>query len=901
METEREHLLARLKKEIKSLMEESVTKKFIHEDSASVASLCIVLEQCLVHGFKKPGVTISSLPNSLILLSNLSKHDDIASDTLKRASSASSLSKANSTDDLGKCKSKSLVAHTPRYNWIRIALVEKTILSIVTCLINHCNKLYLEDSLIRNPVTGNLFMDLLSGLIALDYSKTKTPDYYWSDPPAMELLQRQDAKGIYHPKNSKHSSSLSICPPAAMNYVTDHDSSSCQARSLVASLYQSSHSVLLFGKNNVTVQKPDGALQTGYIALHHSGKNFFIKWMSNRFVQHNSDPSFYWDYSWVVYLDEVAYIHAHPYEKEGSIVFIGHDGVQRPSVQFPSQTSLLDFLTCLESGLLSENLSMEPRVQVYLTPNGTFPPKSDKRKGNKQPSFYVFQIITTLEELDEARVLTRKRDIHDSNQSLNSDTMKSGKKAKEGSATSASDDTVSLNSDVDQTNFHLPTRIGEVCQTMRHQILSRAFYGWLAYCRHLTEVRKYLSKMVYKSQDISMYKDLEKGVTKEVWQSLHDEHAVVSDEKKLMFYTYHGCVDADIRSEVWRYLLGHYRFGDTPQRRNQRDEDIKNEYKQQISAWEKVELYIITHDKSKFTPVKDESFSEVVNNTAEKTASVAASNNSDVLDSPFDTDNESYHSIDEEVLKDEVNDVTEPNSISHTVVIDGVEYSNEFIATIDLNFHRIDKDVQRCDRNYYYFCDSQNENLAKLRRIMCTYIWETIDIGYCQGMCDILAPILVVLDDEYQAYNCFKNLMLRMNMNFPHGGIMDTNFANMRSLIQILDSELFDHMHQNIGDYTHFYFSYRWFLLDFKRELEYSDVFKVWEVIWAAQFCASDHFTHFIALALVEHYRDIILDNKMDFTDILKFFNEMAEKHDGHKILISSRQLVHRLQKLIDS
>lgn len=35
-----------------------------------------------------------------------------------------------------------------------------------------------------------------------------------------------------------------------------------------------------------------------------------------------------------------------------------------------------------------------------------------------------------------------------------------------------------------------------------------------------------------------------------------------------------------------------------------------------------------------------------------------------------------------------------------------------------LNLHRIDKDVQRCDRNYYYFTTA---NLEKLRNIMCRY------------------------------------------------------------------------------------------------------------------------------------------------------------------------------------
>ncbi|EDX18463.1 GD17491, partial [Drosophila simulans] len=222
---------------------------------------------------------------------------------------------------------------------------------------------------------------------------------------------------------------------------------------------------------------------------------------------------------------------------------------------------------------------------------------------------------------------------------------------------------------------------------------------------------------------------------------------------------------------------------------------------------------------------------------------------------------------------------------------------SELLEQFGLNLHRIEKDVQRCDRNYWYFA---NENLDKLRNVISTYVWEHLDVGYMQGMCDLVAPLLVIFDDESLSYSCFCKLMERMIENFPSGGAMDMHFANMRSLIQILDSEMYDLMDSN-GDYTHFYFCYRWFLLDFKRELVYDDVFATWEVIWAAKHIASGHFVLFLALALLETYRDIILSNSMDFTDVIKFFNEMAERHNAQSVLQLARSLVLQLQMIIEN
>lgn len=50
---------------------------------------------------------------------------------------------------------------------------------------------------------------------------------------------------------------------------------------------------------------------------------------------------------------------------------------------------------------------------------------------------------------------------------------------------------------------------------------------------------------------------------------------------------------------------------------------------------------------------------------------------------------------------------------------------------------------------------------------------------------------------------------------------------------------------------------------------------------------------------MVTNYRDVIIANNMDFTDMIKFFNEMAERHDCARLLTAARSHVRCLQNLV--
>ncbi|XP_055432894.1 small G protein signaling modulator 2 isoform X2 [Bubalus kerabau] len=995
----KEKLLWNVKKEVKQIMEEAVTRKFVHEDSSHILALCGAVEACLLHQLRRRAAGFLRSDKMAALFTKVGKTCPVAGEichkvqelqqqvegrkplagnqeTLRRQGSAS-----------GKAPALSLQAL--KHIWVRTALIEKVLDKVVQYLVENCSKYYEKEALLADPVFGPILASLLVGPCALEYTKLKTADHYWTDPSADELVQRHRIRGPPHRQDSPAKRpALGIRKRHSSGSASEDRLAAC-AREYVESLHQNSRARLLYGKNNVLVQpKEDMEAVPGYLSLHQSAESLTLKWTPNQLMNgtlgdSELEKSVYWDYALVVPFSQIVCIHCHQQKSGGTLVLVSQDGIQRPPLHFPQGGHLLSFLSCLENGLLPRG-QLEPPLWTQQGKGKVFPrlrKRSSLRSVDAEDvstgraTDYVFRIIYPGHRHEHnAGDMIEMQGFGPSLPAWHLQPLCSQGSSCLSCSTSSSP--YAPPSHCSCVPDRLPLRL--LCESMKRQIVSRAFYGWLAYCRHLSTVRTHLSALVHHNiVPPARPPGASGGLTKDVWSKYQKDEKNYK-ELELLRQVYYGGVEHEIRQDVWPFLLGHYKFGMSKKEMEQVDTVVAARYQRVLAEWKACEVVVRQREREAHpaTLTKFSSGSSIDSHVqrlihrdstisndvfvsvddleppgppgpkdprpeaepgaeAGPTGTAMVEQQSVEFDSPdsglpssrnYSVTSGIQSSIDEGQMGFEEEDgageegsagmvpkaqVSEPQEPGQEKALPAGEleageelaavcaaaYTIELLDTVALNLHRIDKDVQRCDRNYWYFTPP---NLERLRDVMCSYVWEHLDVGYVQGMCDLLAPLLVVLDNDQLAYSCFSHLMKRMSQNFPNGGAMDTHFANMRSLIQILDSELFELMHQN-GDYTHFYFCYRWFLLDFKRELPYEDVFAVWEVIWAARHISSEHFVLFIALALVEAYREIIRDNNMDFTDIIKFFNERAEHHDAQEILRIARDLVHKVQTLIEN
>ncbi|XP_039003138.1 GTPase-activating protein GYP7-like [Hibiscus syriacus] len=77
-----------------------------------------------------------------------------------------------------------------------------------------------------------------------------------------------------------------------------------------------------------------------------------------------------------------------------------------------------------------------------------------------------------------------------------------------------------------------------------------------------------------------------------------------------------------------------------------------------------------------------------------------------------------------------------------------------------LTLHQIVLDVIRTDRTSVFY--EKQENLSKLWDILSVYVWIDTDVGYGQGMSDLCSPMIILLEDEADAFWCFERLIRRL-------------------------------------------------------------------------------------------------------------------------------------------
>lgn len=356
-----------------------------------------------------------------------------------------------------------------------------------------------------------------------------------------------------------------------------------------------------------------------------------------------------------------------------------------------------------------------------------------------------------------------------------------------------------------------------VCQTMKKQIISRAFYGWLAHCRHLRTVRTHLVGLVKSSivksdcptgktyilrcsasqllfiniasvfyveiihnSEIMFTIDATIGLTEEKWRELKESGSVEMSE--IYRLVYFGGMDHALRKQLWPIMLSGKLEGEDP-------EKLRREYEDKMSEWLAVEAIVRQRDKETMaqnlaklssegtsssadpqpspkslqTHESNEVFVDAEESVSAETKTVSdrtqklKSGNSSTVGSPCKisilsdkrsengdvasnkasstsskTSSSSKESRPREVSfqpetpvfldpspKQDDDDDSDVSSEESPATVRGGVYSNEILEAFGLNIHRIDKDVKRCDRNHWYFTES---NLDKLRNVMCTYV-----------------------------------------------------------------------------------------------------------------------------------------------------------------------------------
>ncbi|XP_076020756.1 TBC1 domain family member 16 isoform X2 [Genypterus blacodes] len=209
----------------------------------------------------------------------------------------------------------------------------------------------------------------------------------------------------------------------------------------------------------------------------------------------------------------------------------------------------------------------------------------------------------------------------------------------------------------------------------------------------------------------------------------------------------------------------------------------------------------------------------------------------------------------------------------------------------------VDKDVVRTDRSNHFFRGENNPNVEIMRRILLNYAVFNPDMGYCQGMSDLVAPLLTEVQDESDTFWCFVGLMENtIFISSPRDEDMERQLMYLRELLRLMLPRFHQHLTRLGEDGLQLLFCHRWILLCFKREFPDTEALRMWEACWAHY--QTDYFHLFLCVAIIVLYGEDVTEQQLATDQMLLHFSNLSMHMNGELVLRKARSLLYQFRLL---
>ncbi|KAH9509641.1 hypothetical protein Btru_044088 [Bulinus truncatus] len=347
-------------------------------------------------------------------------------------------------------------------------------------------------------------------------------------------------------------------------------------------------------------------------------------------------------------------------------------------------------------------------------------------------------------------------------------------------------------------------------------------------------------------------------LTRSTFKAMFDADGRLVNEHLLRKAVFLGGVSPEIRKEVWSFLFGLYPCNSTSREREALLLDNIVQYHEMKSRWKTL---LVLDSQPNSTPLEQGLYARYQLSHAQNICQSQSDTAETVLLDRLKSSSSTIHS-----------DVIDFKSLGHPDLAESYsssEMSQKIafmrlqaqvqvnrrkidVAKLRSNIRVIDKDVPRTDRDQPFLSGPGNPRLSELRDILITFAAYHDALGYAQGMNDILSRFLYVMGSEVETFWCFRTYMETIGDDFMEEG-MTHKIDLVKMLLQEMDPALLKHL--DTIDLGNLFFCHRWLLLGFKREFNYEDSLRCFEILSS----------HHIELTSVEAARAVMKEEMKEF------------------------------------